>query len=61
MRSLTLRDEQMFENKIQRKIFGLTRDEGSGEYSISKNEELHYLLKIHDFYTFLAFTINYLH
>jgi hypothetical protein len=41
--SLSLRDEQrlrVFENRVLRRIFGPTRDEGTGEWRRLHNEEL---------------------
>jgi hypothetical protein len=42
--SLTLREEhrlRVFENKVLRRIFGLKRDEVTGEWRKLHNEELH--------------------
>jgi hypothetical protein len=44
--SLTLREEptlRMFENMVLRRIFGLRRDEVTGEWRKLHNEELHNL------------------
>jgi hypothetical protein len=44
--SLTLREEhrlRAFENRLLRRIFGLKRDEGTGEWRKLHNEELHIL------------------
>jgi hypothetical protein len=42
--SLTLREEhwlRVFENRVLRRIFGLKRDEMTGEWGKLHNEELH--------------------
>jgi hypothetical protein len=44
--SLTLREERrlrVFENRVLRRIFGLKRDEVTGEWRKLHNEELNYL------------------
>jgi hypothetical protein len=44
--SLTLREEQrlkVFENRVQRRIFGPKRDEVTGDWRTLHNEELHNL------------------
>jgi hypothetical protein len=44
--SLTVREEhilRVFENRVLRKIFGLKRDEVTGEWRKLHNEELHNL------------------
>jgi hypothetical protein len=44
--SLTLREEhrlRVFENRVLRRIFGLKRDEGTGDWRKLHNEELHRL------------------
>ena len=43
MRSLTLREERslrVFENRVLRRVFGLKRDEVTGEWRQLHNEEL---------------------
>jgi hypothetical protein len=47
--SLTLREEhrlKVFENRVLRRIFGLKRDEVTGEWIKLHNEELRYLYSL---------------